>query len=45
VGLTDRGRIESGARADLITVDPDPTPTVHRAFVVWREVYRVLTAA
>jgi len=33
VGLTDRGRIEVGARADLIVVDPDPTPTVEQVFV------------
>jgi alpha-D-ribose 1-methylphosphonate 5-triphosphate diphosphatase len=28
VGLTDRGRIEKGARADLLVVDPEPVPTV-----------------
>ncbi|MFB6296896.1 MAG: alpha-D-ribose 1-methylphosphonate 5-triphosphate diphosphatase [Salinirussus sp.] len=39
-GLVDRGRIESGARADLIVVDPSPTPTVTRAFVAGRPVYR-----
>jgi alpha-D-ribose 1-methylphosphonate 5-triphosphate diphosphatase len=33
VGLTDRGRIEEGARADLILVDPEPTPVVERAVV------------
>ena len=33
VGLTDRGRIEAGARADLLVVDPEPTPTVEQVFV------------
>lgn len=33
VGLTDRGRIEVGAQADLIVVDPDPTPTVEFVMV------------
>jgi alpha-D-ribose 1-methylphosphonate 5-triphosphate diphosphatase len=33
VGLTDRGRIEEGARADLIVVDPDPVPTVECVLV------------
>jgi alpha-D-ribose 1-methylphosphonate 5-triphosphate diphosphatase len=33
VGLTDRGRIEDGARADLIVVDRANSPTVSRAFV------------
>ena len=40
VGLTDRGRIEAGARADLIVVDRVTTPTVSRAFVAGRPVYR-----
>jgi alpha-D-ribose 1-methylphosphonate 5-triphosphate diphosphatase len=40
VGLTDRGRIEEGARADLIVVDPDPTPTVTRVFVDGTEAIR-----
>ena len=40
VGLTDRGRLEPGARADVVVVDPDPTPTVTRVFVAGREVYR-----
>jgi len=40
VGLTDRGRIETGARADLILVDPTTTPTVARAFVGGEPVYR-----
>jgi alpha-D-ribose 1-methylphosphonate 5-triphosphate diphosphatase len=39
-GLDDRGRIESGARADLVVVDREPTPTVTRAFVRGRPVYR-----
>ncbi len=33
VGLHDRGRIEAGARADVIIVDPEPIPTVERTFV------------
>jgi alpha-D-ribose 1-methylphosphonate 5-triphosphate diphosphatase len=40
VGFDDRGRIEVGARADLLVVDPDPTPTVARALVAGRPVYR-----
>jgi alpha-D-ribose 1-methylphosphonate 5-triphosphate diphosphatase len=40
VGLSDRGRIEPGARADLVVVDEDPTPTVTRAFVAGKPVYR-----
>jgi alpha-D-ribose 1-methylphosphonate 5-triphosphate diphosphatase len=40
VGLDDRGRIEAGARADLLVVNPDPTPTVARALVAGRPVYR-----
>lgn len=38
VGLTDRGRIEPGYRADVIVVDPDPVPTVEHAFVNGRDV-------
>ena len=40
VGLYDRGRIEPGARADVLVVDPDPTPTVARAVVAGQPVYR-----
>jgi alpha-D-ribose 1-methylphosphonate 5-triphosphate diphosphatase len=40
VGLHDRGRIEGGARADLILVDTTDTPTVSRAFVNGEAVYR-----
>ncbi|WP_254761726.1 alpha-D-ribose 1-methylphosphonate 5-triphosphate diphosphatase [Natrinema marinum] len=40
VGLDDRGRIEVEARADLLVVDRDPTPTVARALVAGRPVYR-----
>ncbi len=43
VGLTDRGRIEPGARADLIVVDDQGPPTVHRAFVAGKETYRLQT--
>jgi alpha-D-ribose 1-methylphosphonate 5-triphosphate diphosphatase len=39
-GLSDRGRIEVGARADLVVVDPSPTPTVERAFVAGSEAIR-----
>ena len=38
--LGDRGRLTPGARADVALVDPTPTPTVTRAFVRGREVYR-----
>ncbi len=40
VRLGDRGRIEPGARADLLVVDRDPTPTVARALVAGQPVYR-----
>ncbi|WP_144920681.1 alpha-D-ribose 1-methylphosphonate 5-triphosphate diphosphatase [Halorubrum salsamenti] len=39
-GLGDRGRIEEGARADLIVVDPSGTPTVDRVFVAGTEAIR-----
>ncbi|KAA9396032.1 alpha-D-ribose 1-methylphosphonate 5-triphosphate diphosphatase [Haloarcula sp. CBA1130] len=39
-GLYDRGRLECGARADLIIVDPDPVPSIARTFVAGDEVYR-----
>jgi alpha-D-ribose 1-methylphosphonate 5-triphosphate diphosphatase len=40
VGLEDRGRLETGARADVIVVDPGNPPTIRRAFVGGEEVYR-----
>jgi alpha-D-ribose 1-methylphosphonate 5-triphosphate diphosphatase len=40
VGLDDRGRIEPGARADLLVVDRDQTPTVTRGLVAGQPVYR-----
>ncbi|OLZ39185.1 alpha-D-ribose 1-methylphosphonate 5-triphosphate diphosphatase [Natrinema saccharevitans] len=40
VGFDDRGRIEVGARADLLVVDRDPTPTVVSALVAGQPVYR-----
>ena len=39
-GLHDRGRLEVGARADVIVVDPSPTPSVERVFVAGSEVLR-----
>ncbi len=39
-GLDDRGRIEVGARADLIVVDPSETPTVDCAVVAGTEAVR-----
>lgn len=33
IGLDDRGRLQEGLRADVLVVDPDPVPTVERAFV------------
>ncbi|GGN97511.1 MULTISPECIES: alpha-D-ribose 1-methylphosphonate 5-triphosphate diphosphatase [Haloarcula] len=40
VGFDDRGRLEAGKRADLVVVERDPTPTVTRALVGGRRVYR-----
>lgn len=40
MGLEDRGRIETGARADLIVVEPEPVPVVTNVFVAGSEVYR-----
>lgn len=39
VGLTERGRIVEGARADVIIVDPDPTPTVQQVVIAGQDVY------
>ncbi|SDY63927.1 alpha-D-ribose 1-methylphosphonate 5-triphosphate diphosphatase [Halopenitus persicus] len=39
IGLDDRGRLEPGARADLLVVDPDPMPTVERAVVAGEDVF------
>lgn len=39
VGLSDRGRIERGARADVLIVDPDPIPTVDTVFVKGRPIF------
>ena len=41
VGLGDRGRITEDAQADVIVVDPDPTPTVQQAIIGGRDVYHV----
>jgi alpha-D-ribose 1-methylphosphonate 5-triphosphate diphosphatase len=38
-GLTDRGRIEPGARADVVVVDREPTPTATDVVVAGRPVY------
>lgn len=43
VGLSNRGRIAPGKRADLIVVDPDPTPTVTTAVVAGQPVYHADT--
>ena len=40
VGLTDRGRITEGTRADLVVIDENPTPTVTQALVAGTPVYR-----
>jgi alpha-D-ribose 1-methylphosphonate 5-triphosphate diphosphatase len=45
VGLTDRGRIEPGARADLVVVGRDPAPTVTHAVVGGRARYRAVGSA
>lgn len=42
VGLSDRGRIVEGCRADLVIVDEKPTPIVTRAFVAGKPVYRAV---
>ncbi|WP_436903453.1 alpha-D-ribose 1-methylphosphonate 5-triphosphate diphosphatase [Halovenus halobia] len=39
-GFTERGRIQPDKRADLIVVDPEPTPTVTEAVVAGQPVYR-----
>ena len=39
VGFSDRGQIKPDKRADLIVVDPDPTPTVTTAVVAGKPVY------
>jgi len=39
-GLTERGRLAPGSRADIVVVDPTDVPTVTRAFVAGEEVYR-----
>ena len=38
-GLYDRGRLECGARADLIIVDPDLVPSIARTYVAGEQVY------
>lgn len=40
VGLSDRGRIEPGARGDLLVVNPEPVPTADRIFVDGDEVFQ-----
>lgn len=39
VGLSDRGRLVAGNRADVIVVDSEPTPTVTQAIVGGRPTY------
>lgn len=43
-GLDDRGRLEAGLRADVLVVDPDPVPTVERAFVNGRDAFQASDA-
>ena len=38
-GLYDRGRLECGARADIIIVDPEPVPSIARTYVAGEQVY------
>ncbi|EMA09833.1 alpha-D-ribose 1-methylphosphonate 5-triphosphate diphosphatase [Haloarcula vallismortis] len=38
-GLYDRGRLERGARADIIIIDPNPAPSIVRTYVAGQEVY------
>ena len=45
VGLSDRGRIEPGARADLIVVEPTPVPTVCNTIRAGSDVYRATPPA
>lgn len=40
IGLSETGRLEAGARGNVIVVDPHPTPTVSRVFVDGVEMYR-----
>lgn len=40
VGFEDRGRLNPGARGDVLVVDPDPFPTVEELFVAGRHVVR-----
>ena len=40
VGFGDRGRLAPDTRADIVVIDADPTPTVTRALVAGRPVYR-----
>jgi alpha-D-ribose 1-methylphosphonate 5-triphosphate diphosphatase len=42
VGLSERGRLAPGARADLVVVETGETPTVRRVFVAGREVYHAV---
>jgi alpha-D-ribose 1-methylphosphonate 5-triphosphate diphosphatase len=40
VGLTDRGRLEAGCRADIVVIDPNPYPTVEYVFVGGKPLYQ-----